>query len=95
MPEDCADLSEETARAGDEYYRTVTTWATEGGRSPELGKKASRLATIYNKALQKLIDCLHRMRRTLRIQRKIDNAAEFQALLQTDLELLESREETT
>lgn len=92
MAKECSEFSDKSARSGDRYYSAVTKWVMSRGRSPELRENASFLARIYSKSLNLLLECLRRLRRTPAVERKIDDAVEFQTLLKKDMELLSKSE---
>ena len=92
MPEECSDLKIESEKVGDRFYRAMTNWVTSGARSHELNIKASRLARAYYKALNLLLLCLQKLKRTPKVEASIEHAAEFQGLLKQDIELLNARQ---
>lgn len=90
MPEECKDQERDAERAGDRYYRAMTAWLTGRRRSDDEKKRAFGLALIYNRALDLVIDCLERIRRRPEARRKLEQAAELQAHLKKDIEILGS-----
>ena len=88
MDQQCSEIKAEAHEAGDRHYRAMTKWLVNG-RSRELLKKAYPLALQYRRALGWLIDCYKHARYTITGEGKMAAAAEFQDLVQRDIDILD------
>ena len=69
----------------------MTDWVTDGARSRQKHQKASRLAKAYYRTLDLFLYCLEKLKRSPKVQEKIDHTKEFKEILKDDIELLNSR----
>jgi hypothetical protein len=90
MPEECRDQERGAERAGDQYYRAMTTWLTGRKRSDGEKDRLFGLARIYDRALDLLVRCLERIQDRSNARRKLKQAAELRAHLQKDIKILAS-----
>ncbi len=88
MPEKCSDVSAETAKAGDRYYRVVGEWIRGRMSSDALRRQARRLAAAYRHSLDLVINCYRRIRGSSTAKKELHYAREIQSLLEKDMEIL-------
>ncbi len=88
VPEKCNEISAETAKAGDRYYKVVSEWIRGRMSSSILRQKARRLADVYRRSLELAIACYSRVRGSVTAKKEINYARELQTLLDKDMEIL-------
>ena len=91
MNSECNDVDRVAARAGDRYYGALTAWLTKRRESVELREEVSVLGRVYAHSLQLLINCFTKIRRTPRLDQKLQVATDLHARVNDDLAALESR----
>ena len=88
MPYKCSDIGEQTAKAGDRYYKAVGEWIRGRMRSPVLREQARRLAAVYRRSLEQAVECYRHIRRSPAARGELEYAVELQTLLKKDIEIL-------
>ena len=83
----CTDEPDESFRCGDEFYRAMTSWSTSV-KTKESAKRCVSLARIYERALDKLIECLTGSTQSLKESAYLAQASEYKQCLIADLAIL-------
>jgi|ERR1043166_6018310 hypothetical protein len=83
----CTDEPDESYRCGDDYYRAMTLWSTSL-KTKESAKRCVSLARIYERALDKLIECLTGSTLSLKTSAYLAQASEYKQDLIADIEIL-------
>ena len=85
MPEKCSDQTAAAAQAGDRYYKVIGEWIRGRMSSYALRDQARRLASVYRRSLDLVIDCYRRIRGTAEAKRELDHAREIQSFLEKNM----------
>lgn len=88
VKDECQDLKQQADVAGDDHYRAMTDYMTDG-RSPALRERARGFAYRYRRSLTWLMECYARMRDRFTARRKLANAIDMKTLVEKDIEILE------
>jgi len=83
----CTEEPDESYRCGDDFYRAMTLWSASL-KTKESAKRCESLARIYERALDKLIECLTSSTQSLKTSADLAQAAEYKQYLSADLAIL-------
>lgn len=83
----CAEEPDESYKCGDDFYRAMTLWSASL-KTKESAKRCESLARIYERALDKLIECLTSSANSLKTSAYLAQASEYKQHLIADLTIL-------
>ena len=86
MLDKCGETRNESGKCGDEHYRVMTIWA-RSVKTKESTRRCHAVALIYEKALNKLVECI-KMNPATSVKKDLDVALGYKRLLTADIELL-------
>jgi hypothetical protein len=88
----CLNWIESSTARADEYYRAMTKWATSR-RTDGSVKQLVRLATAYDKALDRALRCLQKLQKKEPVDKQIEQTKRYKSLIKADLQLLSDMKE--
>ena len=88
----CINWIKQSALRADEYYRAMTQWVTSR-RSKGSIKGLLTLALAYDKALDKVLVCLRKLKPSKAVDNEIADTKEYKSMLSDDIRLLHKIEE--
>ena len=92
MIEKCINWIKESARRADEYYRAMTTWVTSRRKTGSITGLV-RLASAYERALDKALTCLQKLRPSKAVDDQIADTEKYKALISDDIRFLSNLKE--
>jgi hypothetical protein len=87
MLDDCSETLRESIRCSNEHYRVMKIWA-KSPKSHESTRRCHVVALAYEKALDKLLECLKNTPPSDTVPKKLETALGYKLLLTADIKLL-------
>ena len=87
MIDKCIDWIKKSTQRADAYYSAMTRWVTTR-RTVGSVSDLITLAGLYQKALDKALTCLRKLKRSKSVEEEIEKTQDYKALVRSDLELL-------
>ncbi|MEP6788691.1 MAG: hypothetical protein ABJB40_09690 [Acidobacteriota bacterium] len=88
----CINWIKESSRLADQYYRAMTAWVTSRRKIGSISVLL-RLATAYERALDKALICMRKLRPSKTVEREIADAQHYKALISSDIKVLNELQE--
>jgi len=92
MIEKCINWIKESARRADDYYRAMTVWVTSRRKIGSVTGLV-RLASAYERGLDKALACLRKLRPSKGVDAQITTTETYKALISDDIRLLRNLKE--